>query len=413
MGALIKFEFVKLYKKKINLIIFWGTCAMMVIFAMVNALQTWTWDKEGNMLRGLDAIKCKKEMTKELEGSLTNERAKELIMEFMEVKSNPANIIEEEGDWHFVDAINYSYYSVKRDILYMIAHNYDAPWENTWGGNLTELTGGEEPFYEARTHRLKEMLVSGSSDWEYSEAEQKFWLEKDKKTKKPFIYGYAEGWEQILDMMGFFTIPLISLFIMMAGVYAGEYESHADHIILTTKYGKSKVIAAKNLAAFLFGGMFVIVTTLLMYLIILLCNGFDGGNLVIQNFNIDSPYPFTYVQSVLICTGVNFVLAFAMIAVTLFLSARMKGGLPVLAIMMLFFFIGMFMRKSTENGIYNHILYLLPYNVASLTELGSLTSYRFGSLILDCINMRYVTYILLTAVLLPLIGRSFKRHQVQ
>lgn len=139
MGALIKFEFVKLYKKKINLIIFWGTCAMMVIFAMVNALQTWTWDKEGNMLRGLDAIKCKKEMTKELEGSLTNERAKELIMEFMEVKSNPANIIEEEGDWHFVDAINYSYYSVKRDILYMIAHNYDAPWENTWGGNLTEI----------------------------------------------------------------------------------------------------------------------------------------------------------------------------------------------------------------------------------------------------------------------------------
>lgn len=413
MKALIKFEFVKLYKKKMNLIIFWGTCAMMVIFAMVNALQTFTWDKEGSRLGGLDAIKYKKEMTKELEGPLTNERAKELVMEFMEVKNNPENVIEEDGDWHFVDAINYSYYSVKRDILYMIAHNYDAPWENTWGGNLTELTGEEEPFYEARTRRLKEMLASGSSDWQYSEAEQKFWLEKDKKTEKPFIYGYGEGWKQILDMMGFFTIPLISLFIMMAGVYAGEYESHADHIILTTKYGKSKVIAAKNIAAFLFGGMFVILTTFLMYLIILLCNGFDGGNLVIQNFNIDSPYPFTYVQSVLICTGVNFVLALGMIAVTLFLSARMKGGLPVLAIMMLLFFIGMFMRQSAENGIYNHILYLLPYNVASLTELGSLTSYRFGSLVLDCINMRYVIYILLTVCLLPFIGRSFKKHQVQ
>lgn len=413
MGTLIKFEFLKLYKKKINLIVFWGTIGMMVIFAMMNVLQTWTYDKEGNQLKGFDGIQYNKEMEKELEGPLTDERAKELVIEFQEVRSNPENIIGKEENWHFVDSIYYRYYYEKRNILYMIAHNYDELWQNTYGGNVIKLTGEEEPLYEARTNRLKGMLLSGSSDWEYSEAEQKFWLDKDQKMKKPFTYGYAEGWKQILDMMGFFTIPVIGLFIMIAGVYAGEYESHAEHIILTTKYGKSKVIAAKNIATFLFGGMFVTITTLIMYLIILLCNGFEGGNLAVQNYNIDSPYPFTCIQAVLICTGVNYALALGMTAITLFVSARMKSGLPVLAVMMFLFFIALFLKSSVTNGIYNHILYLLPYNVASFTELGYFTSYRFGGLVLSCISMRYVAYILLTVILLPFIGKAFKKHQVQ
>lgn len=155
------------------------------------------------------------------------------------------------------------------------------------------------------------------------------------------------------------------------------------------------------------------ITILIMYLVILLCNGFEGGTLAVQNYAIDSPYPFTFIQAVLICTGVIYVLVLGMIAVTLFLSARMKSGLPVLAVMLFIFFIALFLRSDGTNGIYNHILYLLPYNVASTTELGYLTSYRFGSLVLSCISMRYVAYLLLTAVLLPFIGRAFKRHQVQ
>ncbi|MCM1158512.1 MAG: ABC transporter permease [Bacteroidales bacterium] len=413
MRTLIKFELLKLYKKKMNRIVFWGTCAMMVLFSLTNAMQNWVWDEEGNKLEGFSAIRYKREREEKLEGPLTDLRAKELILEFQEMCSNPDNLVKTEDDWNFVDSVYYSYYMQKRDLLTLIAHNYDAPWDNTWGGNLIKLTGEEEPLYEARTNRLKEMLCQGSSDWQYSKAEQDFWLEKNGKIEKPFVYGYAEGWEQVLDMMGFFTIPLISLFMMIAGTYAGEYESHAEHIILTTKYGKSKVIAAKNTAAFIFGGAFVLLTSLLMALIILLCNGFEGANLVIQNYNVDSPYPFTYIQAVFICMGVNVVMALGMTAVTLFLSARMKSGLPVLAAMMLIFFIALFLTTSMTNGTYNHILLLLPYNVAMSTELGYLESYRFGNLVLSCISMRYVTYTLITVLLLPFIGRAFKRHQVQ
>jgi len=413
MRTLVKYEFLKLYKKKMNLILFWGTCAMMVIFAMMNALQTPHWDEKGKKLEGFAAIEYKREMVKKLQGPLTDERVRELVLEFQTMKNNPNNTEPGEEGWQFTEPVYYSYYYPKREVLDMIAHNYDRPWENTYGGNIEGLTGKEESMYEARTNRLREMLLQGSGDWEYSRAEQKFWLEKDGRIKKPFTYGYAEGWKQVLDMMGFFAIPLLSLFIMTAGIYAGEYESHADHIILTTKYGKSKIIAAKNLAAFLFGGLFITVTTLIMYLGILMCNGFEGGNLVIQNFNVDSPYPFTYFEAIFICTGVNYVLAFAMLAITLFVSARMKNSLPVLAVMLFLFFIALFLQSSMTNGIYNHILYLLPYNVATFTELGSLTSYRFGGLVLDCICMRYVVYMLLIVLVLPFAGNAFRKHQVQ
>lgn len=413
MRTLIKYEFLKLYKKKMNLIIFWGTCAIMVIFAMMNALQTPAYDEKGNKLEGFTAIAYQKKVISGLQGPLTDERVSELIKEFCEMKGNPDNIEQGQDGWLFTEPVYYSYYYPKREVLFMIAHNYDKPWENTYGGNIEELTGNEVSMYEARTNRLKEMLLQGSSDWKYSEAEQEFWLSKNNGINSPFSYGYAEGWEQVLDMMGFFAIPLISLFIMTAGVYAGEYESHADHIILTIQYGKSKIIAAKNIAAYLFGGLFITATTLIMYLGILLCNGFEGGNLVIQNFNVDSPYPFTYIQAILICTGVNYVMAFGMLAITLFVSARMKNSLPVLAVMLFFFLLGLFLSSSVTNGVYNHILYLLPYNVATFTELGSLTSYRLGRLVLDCISMRYVVYILLMVLVLPFAGNAFRKHQVQ
>ncbi len=413
MCTLIKFEFMKIYKKKMNLIVFWGTCILMAVFNFTSVEQMWMYDKEGNKVAGLDYVAYRKETMKELSGPLTDEKVEEIIKEYQEMASTPGNSEGEGNDWHFVDSVSYQYYFPRRDLLLLIGHTYDEPGIQTWGANLNELVlENEKGFYKTRKERLRNTLLMGDSDWQYSKAEQDYWLKKSEKIETPFLYGYAEGWAHILDMMGFFAIPLISLLIMTATVYAGEYEKNTDHIILTTKYGKSKVIAAKNIAALLFGGLFYTINIVISFLITLLSYGVDGWNLPVQNFEAQIPYPFSYLETVVVCVGIVYVIAFGMTAFTLFVSARMKSGLPVLAVTMFVFFIALFLKESLTNGIYNHILYLLPFNAID-HGIWNLISYPFGNVVFDYIGMRYVFYLLMLAGLLPFAGRAFKKHQVQ
>lgn len=413
MRTLIKFEFMKLYKKKMNLIVFWGTCILMAVFMFMSVEQTWIYDEEGNKVEGLDYATYRKETMKELAGPLTDEKVEEIIREYQEMASTPGNSEGEGDDWHFVEPVYYQYYVPRADLLLLIGHNYDEPGINTYGSNLRELVlENEEGFYKTKKERLRNTLLMGSSDWQYSTAEQDYWLKKSEKIEAPLVYGYAEGWARILDIMGFFAIPLVSLFIMTATVYAGEYEKKADYIILTTKYGKSKVIAAKNIAALLFGGLFYTINIVISFLIILLSYGIEGWNLPVQNFDLQIPYPFSYLETVLICIGIVYMIAFGMVAFTLFVSARMKSGLPVLAVTLFVFFIAIFLKNSDTNGVYNHILYLLPFNAMD-HGIRTLVSYPFGGVVFDYIGMRYVVYLLMLAGLMPFAGRAFKKHQVQ
>ena len=214
-------------------------------------------------------------------------------------------------------------------------------------------------------------------------------------------------------MAGFFFYVLVGIFIIMSTVYAGEYEQKADHIILTTRYGKSKVITAKNVAAFLYGFLLSTACILIMALICFGWYGVEGASLPVQSIYFQSTYPLTNVQAVLLYVIMYYLVSFMMIAVTLWLSARMKNGLSVLAVMLLLAFVPIFMNESETNGLYNHILALLPYNAIQDGGYNRILSYPFGSCVLNYMNMRIVVYLILTVVVIPFAGRAFRRHEVQ
>ena len=73
-------------------------------------------------------------------------------------------------------------------------------------------------------------------------------------------------------------------------------------------------------------------------------------------------------------------------------------------------FIPMFLTPNGTTGIYNLILFLLPYR-ATMPELGKYISYQFGVLVSDALTVRVILYILLTIIMLPPAKSGFKRHQ--
>ncbi len=414
MGSLIKFEFRKIYKKRMNMVVCCITIFLIVLFGIANIVQTYTYNEKGDKISGRAYVKYEKQIAEKSGGELTNEKAQDILAEYQNMVATPGYYEGEGEDGHFTDEVYCSYFIPHRQILLDIAHVYDDPGMQTWGSNLNKLSLNDiKPLYEAKKNRFQMILEAGSGDWNYTAEEKQYWTKQYDKIAEPVTYGYAEGWSTWFAMAGFFFYVLVGIFIIMSTVYAGEYEQKADHIILTTKYGKSKVIAAKNVAAFLYGFLLSAACILIMALICFGWYGVEGASLPVQSIYFQSAYPLTNVQAVLLYAIMYYLVSFMMIAMTLWLSARMKNGLSVLAVMLLFAFVPIFMNESVTNGLYNHILALLPYNAIQDGGYNTILSYPFGSCVLNYMNMRIVVYLILTVIIIPFAGQAFRRHEVQ
>lgn len=68
-----------------------------------------------------------------------------------------------------------------------------------------------------------------------------------------FQYGYYVGWEIIISAFELLMFAVLAVCIVIAPVFSGEYQAGTDAVILSGKYGKTRLITAKILAALLFG----------------------------------------------------------------------------------------------------------------------------------------------------------------
>ena len=198
---------------------------------------------------------------------------------------------------------------------------------------------------------------------------------------------------------------------MIAPVFSGEYQTGTDAVILAGKYGKTKLITAKIISSFLFGLIAFTLHVLIACGLPLAAFGMDGWNLPLQIAGTTIPYPFTFMQAVLINLGVIYLILFAMIGLTLVLSANMKSPYVVLIVLVPVLFIPMFLTPNGTTGLYNLILFLLPYR-ATMPEISKYISYQFGGFVIDALAVRAIVYTILTAVFIPLSRLGFKKHQV-
>ncbi len=231
------------------------------------------------------------------------------------------------------------------------------------------------------------------------------------KVETPLQYGYFEGWEVIISCFELLIFPLLAICIILCPVFSGEYQAGTDAVVLSSKYGKTKLTTAKTIASLLFGLLAFTLHIIAAFAIPLAAYGVDGWNLPLQINGTAVPYPFTFLEGTLINLGVIYLVLIAMIGLTLFLSSKMKTPYFVLIVVIPVLFIPMFLSPNGTAGIYNLIVFLTPYQ--SLTpNFAQYITYQFGSVILDSFTMNAVVYAILALILLPLAGIGFKKRQV-
>lgn len=361
-------------------------------------------------MKGSEGIAYAKGQYSDLAVPLTEEYIAEMIREYQKLFENPNNVGYNGNEKFLIGDAYWNFVAPREKLLNTIAANYDAPGENTGLEKLPDLdmTNGAG-FYQTREEKIEALLNMPSR--KLSDAQKTYWSNMNSKVDTPLQYGYYEGWEIIISSFELFMFALLCVCIVIAPVFSGEYQTGTDAVILAGKYGKTKLITAKIISSFLFGVIAFTLHVIIACGLPLAAFGMDGWNLPLQIAGTTIPYPFTFMQAVLFNLGVICLILFAMIGLTLVLSANMKSPYMVLIVLVPVLFIPMFLTPNGTTGLYNLILFLLPYR-ATMPEISKYISYQFGGFVMDALAVRAIMYTILTAVFIPLSRVGFKKHQV-
>lgn len=402
MRQLYYFELKKIICKRVNQIAMLLGLILVIICNIVQ-IQGESFRDGDKEISGVSAI-LKQE---EVENSLTSELNEEFLTDFLQEYQRQMSDSPYGYDWELIEP--------QRNLFSCISRNYVEWNEQIDWENLNKInTEGGIGFYDRRIQKIETLLNAEYTYGNFSEAEKEYWLAKANTIVTPFLWGGTNAWDIIwtgIELL-FYLFFVISLCI--APIFAGEYQNRTDALLLTSKYGKSKVISAKILAAFTFVFIYIAVCSLVSIGISCSLLGIDGWNMPVQLWDTIIPYQMTVFKACMINLSVMFLISFFVTAFSLLISALSKSPMIVLALNILLVFGTIFLTSSKSSGLWNKILYLLPLNCIDLKHvLRTYNSYQFGGLIISYLEMIFIVYIALIIICLLCTGKGFKGHQVK
>lgn len=420
MRSLIWFELKKMVSRRMAIIVNVGVVAVLVGIMALNVLQTSTVDAEGNVLGGTEAIAYMKEERAAHAGVITNEQAASDIASYQSevfAKIDPGELSE------MTDAAAYSLvmetYGMERgaELYNPYWNKLLQPWKLN-GEEPTQTAARVTPsmasdWYGAVADMTQDNLDDGQSGmWEYSDKEREYWTNMQASVETPYEYGWVGGWENIIDCFGFLVFAILAVCITLSPVFSFEYQSGADAVVLSTRYGRSRLIAAKIVASLVYATAVFAICTAVVVGFSLAFFGAEGFAAPIQNIGLASPYPLSSGQAALVAIALMYLVCIGFACLTLAISSRVASPLTVFVIdVVLVLVTGLI--PSGGVAVLERILALFPVSFSTFGMMfASFESYPLGPIVVDLIGMIVIAYALLALICIPIATSSFRRHQV-
>lgn len=296
------------------------------------------------------------------------------------------------------------------DMFYFVSKNYtDMRSKNTDMDALDKVDVSEGAhFYEHRMEKITDYLNMDFSYGNYTEAEKAYWIAKAGRTNVPFRWGSKRVMNQVgeLTFAGFYLWFVVV--ICVSSVFSSEYESGAAYLLLTTKYGKDRLVRSKIGVAALFTVGYLTGGALLAVVPVALLLGLPGADLPVQLWNPVIPYNMTIGQTCLGMFGLLLLIGSAIALALMCCSAGLRSSLATLVIGVAFIIAPAFFPMSKKSGLWNHINYLFPVRAFNLEDvMGSYVTYAAGNVVISYTAMVVIVYAVVSAVALLLIRRMF------
>lgn len=398
----MRYEWKKIFERRLNVIamllgyMLIGIC----IFSYISQERFYD-EKTDSYIEGIEALRMEQARAEAQTDVITEEYMTELISE---IQSYNMDLESDEAYTEIIRPLG--------DIFYFVAKSYTDMRENTIDRNALsklDLANGAR-FYEHRMEKIRDYLNCDFSYGNYTEAEKAYWIEKAENTNIPFRWGSKSVMSNLWELVFVGVYLLFVVVICTSSVFSAEYESGAAFLLLTTKYGKDRMIWSKITVSVLFVVGYLTGGTLLSAGSTALILGLPGANLPVQLWNSVIPYNLTIGQACLGSLAIIMLIGITIALVLLCSSAGLRSSLATLVIGAAIIIAPAFFPMSKESGLWNHINYLFPVRAANLKEvMGLYVSYTMGNIIIPYVGMIVIVYTVISVMALLLIRRVFVR----
>lgn len=296
-----------------------------------------------------------------------------------------------------------SIYSLARQVYDTLNARFGAPEMGTLD------PARAEQFYEIRELCMSRQIENAP----ISKNAKEVMIQYSAKVKEPWIFSYSDGYTRFMTIMA--TSGVMAAFVMaicLAPLFAGEYSSRTDQLLLSARYGKGKLIKAKFFTGFSMTGIVTLLITLQSYVQSMLTFGFDGGNANVQIYDALFPYPLTLKQAALLQSICVFFACMCMSALTMLFSSRMKSAFGVIILSVLLLCVPMFVKVSAYPLLGYLLFHLMPANMMQYDYIFSMIPYEIAGVVIPPYVMMPVAALCLCIILIPFAYRGFKHHQV-
>lgn len=233
----------------------------------------------------------------------------------------------------------------------------------------------------------------------------------DSDVKNSLVWGYTEGCASTISVI-LSSMLIIGFIIVIAisPVYSDEYTSGMDSLILTSRFGKTKVIYAKMAASIIFGLSLALFSIIMLTVLFTINYGFTGWEASVQlsaEGILDSvPYVLSFGKAYLIMCAVWIIAEISLAAFTSLISSVSKSSFISLLISSLVYIVPFICAN-----------YLVKIGIPiELVNVANLLSIQPGLTLVNSQNMYLIIIladIVITTASFFISKYFFRNHQVR
>lgn len=353
MRTLLWYEIKKILMKKSNIVAFGILFAIQIFFAISGSLGS-TYVDDIFVETHMERNRIDREYGIAMSGSVMDD---ELLLEV----KNAYEKVDYSNREYLLSEVYQTEVRKYADIIDKL---------KSWG--LRNLLS-DDRITEGALYECRESLQNAMwENYELSEGERKYWLEKENELKKPFVYEYCLAFEMITSMTGvYMTCMLITFFISisMVNVFMEEHNRKTDQLLLCTRYGRKKLYLAKLLA----GGIVVFVANLLLVLVDVAGNffsyGMEGFNAMIQGTSVFwYSYDLSLGKTALIVIGLLLLSSVMAAVFTMVLAEILHHSVGAMAVMVGGLFAARLVSVPVSWGFISQLWNYIPINLLKIDQ---------------------------------------------
>ena len=190
----------------------------------------------------------------------------------------------------------------------------------------------------------------------------------------PLKIGSYHTWNDLFNVTNnLFILTSLFTILICSTVFSSEVSSNINQLLLSTKYGRSKLIVAKLFTATGISILVFLIIQLISLFVFYTYYGMSGWDASIQtNFHLklfSFPMEINNLQVYSLVLGFQMVNLFAIAGITLLISSFTKSTFGSLVISLGAFFLPLALTYIFKTGFVNKLLYLFPINNYNVEEI--------------------------------------------